>query len=166
MNLVEVDVVRPESLQARVDFVEDRLARETSPVWTRAHHPPDFRRDDDLFAASEFPKRAAGDLLACPKAVHVGRVEEVDAMLDGAPEERPRFVLFQSPLPTQSRSRHCRGGISVAHATEADSGDGESGVAESSVFHGGLPDERAGRTASGPDTRDLDNSGTQGIIYP
>ena len=67
MNLVEVDVVRPESLQARVDFVEDRLARETSAVRAGAHPPPDFRGDDDLLAPGELAKHAAGNLLACSR---------------------------------------------------------------------------------------------------
>ena len=57
--------------------------------------------------------------------------------LDRALEERLRLVLVERPLPAQNRGRYRCGGIAVAHAPEAQSGDAKTCVAEASEFHDG-----------------------------
>src|SRR5208283_2429151 len=104
----------------------------------RTHRPPDLGRDDQVFPPRQVPQRPARDLLAGAQRVDVGRVEEVDAELEGALEEGPRLVLAQRPLPAGRLAGHRRGGVSVAHATEADARNGEASRAEASVFHGGF----------------------------
>ena len=64
VDLVEVDVVGAEAPQARVDLLEDRLAREAVAVGPGAHRAVDLRGEHDVLAPREGLERAADDLLA------------------------------------------------------------------------------------------------------
>ena len=58
MDLVEVDVIGAESLQAGVDLSHDRLARQAGAIRAGAHPAIDLGGDHDLLAA--------GKILDCP----------------------------------------------------------------------------------------------------
>ena len=83
----------------------------------------DLRRDED--AVAHLAERLADQLLAVAAAVDVGRVEEVDAEVEGAPERGQRLLVAD---------------VAPAHAAdgepaEADFGDHELCAAEASVVH-------------------------------
>src|SRR4051794_5346927 len=110
----------------------DRLARQPGTVWARAHAVINLGRDDDFLAAREIADRAAEYLLALAERVAVGGIEEIDAGLDGAPEERAAFFLAQRPLMKTAIA------AAVAHAAEAEARDVEAGAAELGVLHRGF----------------------------
>src|SRR5882724_7913580 len=103
------------------------LAREPALVGIAAHRVEELGGDDHTVARRELLESAAGDLLADAERVHVGGIEEVDAELDGAPEERAALLFFEDPLAPFLRP--------VGHAAETDAGDLEAGGAEANVFH-------------------------------
>ena len=108
VDLVEVDVVGSQAPQARVDLVEDRLARQALRRSGPARiAPADLGRDDDVVAPREVPQRAAGDLLAGAGGVDVGRVEEVDARARAARLKNGRASSSsQRPLPAAALAGH------------------------------------------------------------
>ena len=128
MDDVEVDVIRAEALQGTVDPLHDVLAREALLVRLLAHRVEDLRRDHDLVALCHLLQRAAGDLLAAAEGVHVGGVEEVDALLQRLADEGAARLLVEDPFTP--------GRIAVGHAAEAEARDGEAGGAEANVVHG------------------------------
>ncbi|MNS88881.1 hypothetical protein D3C72_1228730 [compost metagenome] len=129
VHLVEVDVVEPHALQAALAGALDVQRRELRGVGPLAHVAVDLGGDDDLLApAAALGEPAAedllGDALAAHPAVDVGRVEEVDAVLERAVHdgERVRF-----------------GGLGPeVHRAQAQPADHQAGAAEVGVFHGGL----------------------------
>ncbi len=127
VDLVEVDVIHAEPPQRRVDAVEEMLARQALVVRTVAHRQADLRGDDDLVALRELLQRAPGDLFADAARVHVRGVEEVDAALERAFDERPARRFVERPRMPLRRS--------VRHHAEADAGDFEPCRTESDVIH-------------------------------
>lgn len=98
MDLVEVDVIEPEALQAVVDAREDVRAREPDLVRTRAHATADLRRDDHLLArTAERLQGGARERLRFAFGVHVRGVDEVDARVERAPDDP--LDLFGGELP-------------------------------------------------------------------
>jgi hypothetical protein len=84
----------------------DVLAREAAIVGRVRHGIENFGGDDDVLArAGELLQRAAGDLFAGSKRVHVGSIEEVDACLDGAPYEGLCRLPRREPTPAIGSSR-------------------------------------------------------------
>src|SRR5262249_40361543 len=61
--------------------------------------------------------------------IRVGRVEEIDAGLEGALDERAARLFIQRP-GVQTTSRHAE-----AHAAQAEPRDLEAGIPESHEFH-------------------------------
>ena len=78
MELVQVDSVRAEPLQAVVDGATD-VVRDARPGAT-LDLPAELRGDDRLVTATT--KRPAEEILALRAAVHVGGVEEIDALIE------------------------------------------------------------------------------------
>jgi hypothetical protein len=64
MDLIQIDVIRPETPQAVVDFRHDRLARQTCAVLTRMHAAMDLGSQHDFVALRKVLQRAADDFLA------------------------------------------------------------------------------------------------------
>ena len=133
MDLVEVDVVGAEAAQAVVDFGEDRFAREAAPVYIGPHAAVDFRGEHVIIALGELAEQLADDLFAGAVGVDVGRIEEVDAGLEGLLEEGAGRIERQRP------GMRAALGDAVAHAAEADAGDFEAAAAEAGVLHGRMP---------------------------
>ena len=98
MDLVEVDVVGAEPAQAGVDLGHDRLARQAArrsgPSRIRPMH---LGGDTTSSRLGEILQRAADDLLARAVGIDVGGVEEVDAELERALDERPALLLVERP---------------------------------------------------------------------
>ena len=70
------------------------LRDEAAPVLAGHRPAVHLRREHVLLARAEQPRQdAAGDHLALAAVVDVGRVEEGDAALDGAADDRLRLVL-------------------------------------------------------------------------
>jgi hypothetical protein len=144
VDLVQVDVVGPETREAVVDLGHDRLAGQAAPVGPAGVHVPvDLRGDDDLVAAGVLLQRLPDDLLARPGGVDVRGVEEVDAELDGLLDQRPAVLLAEGPRMAASV------GFAERHAAEADAGHVEAGAAELHVLHASRPYGRALRFGAG-----------------
>jgi hypothetical protein len=126
VQLVEVDVVRPEPPQRALDRVEDVLAAVPALERLRPHRPAAFSRDHEVVAAAAQP--AAEDLLraadlaqAGAERVDVGGVEERDAVLRRPVEDRDRRLLV--------------GLQAKGHRAEADARDLQPGSAQANVLH-------------------------------
>ena len=132
MDLVQVDEVGAEALQAGVDLREDGLPRQAHAVGPLVHPLVDLGRDHDLAAPRVVEQRPADDLLARSGRIHVGGVEEVDAEVERLLQERPARRLAEGPDVAAAV------GLAVAHAAEAEARDVEAGAAELGVFHGAV----------------------------
>lgn len=133
VDLVEVDVVGAQTAQAVVDLGHDRLAGQPATVGPRPHLAVHLGGQHDLVAAGEVGQRPADDLLAGAVGIDVRGVEEVDPCLDGLPYEGPAGLLVQRPAVGTAI------GGAVAHTTQADAGDVETGRAEFQIVHGHPP---------------------------
>jgi len=97
VGLIEIDMVDLEPPERGIDGIEDVLARQPPVVRPLAHLVVDLGRDDDFVALGEVLERAPQHLLADAERVDVGGVEEVDAVLERALDERPRRFLIEHP---------------------------------------------------------------------
>ena len=117
--VVEVDVVDAETLERGVAGPVHVLRRTVDP------HPgavlaalvPELRRDDDLFAPAR--DRLADEALVRERAVHVGRVQEGDAQIEGAMDRGDCPGLVGGPVE-----------LGHAHTAEAEGGDCKAFAAE------------------------------------
>jgi len=134
VDLVEVDVVGLEALEALIEFEEDLLAAETLGVGVVAHCVEELGGDNGVFAFGVGFEEAAEDLLAGAYGVDVGGVEEVDAEVKGLFEEGLAFGLVEGPGVAAWTQRAC-GRDAVAHTAEADARDFQAGFAEVDVIH-------------------------------
>ena len=114
VDLVEVHVIGPQPPQAVVDGVHDVLARQAALVGVVAHRAEHLGGDRHAVARRpEILERAAQDFFAHAQRIDIRRVEEIDAQLEGAPDERPALLFLQHPLAPLLRA--------VRHGPEADS---------------------------------------------
>jgi len=98
VHLVQVDPVGLEAPQRGLALADDAGGQQLALVGPVAHRPVDLGGDDDLVAApAALGEPAAddllGDALALAPAVDVGRVEDVDPMLQRAVHHAMRLVL-------------------------------------------------------------------------
>ena len=128
VQLIEIDIVRLEALQRRVDGIQDVLARHALVPTLRSHAAHAFGGKDVFVAPALQP--AAHDLFGAPdrrdvaaQRIDVGRVEEIDAAVGGRVEDGVALGLVA--LQTEG------------HGAEAEAGNCEAGAAEGRVFHGG-----------------------------
>ncbi len=127
MDLIEVDIVGPEPLQAGVDLGENMLAAEPEAVrpscrgivGAEAH----LGRDHQVVAALA-REPAAEDLLRSAEAVDIGGVDEIAAGLDETVEHFPAERLV--------------GLAAEGHGAQAKLADLEAGPAQKAVFHPSL----------------------------
>ena len=87
MDLIEIDVIHPEPLQAMVDRGHDRLARKSAGVRFFAPCVEALGRDDQLIAFPHLPQKPADDLFARALGVSVGGVEKINSELERARDE-------------------------------------------------------------------------------
>jgi hypothetical protein len=126
MDLVQVHVVRVETLEACIDLGHDRLARQAAAVGIVAHREVHFRGEYDFLAFREVAQRPPENFFALAVGVHIGDVEEVDAGFERALDERSARFLVQLPAALLDR---------IAHAAETDARDLETRLAEIRIFH-------------------------------
>ena len=142
----QIDRVDPEPLQRSFDGLADvrRLAVETNPLRAavRIELEAELRGDDDPIA--EWLERFAHEVFVGARAVHLRRIEERDAFVDG------RANQLDHRLAIRSRAV----GETHAHATEAKGGHFETG-AKRSRLHLNSPQERVSSLAALSRTRSL-----------
>src|SRR4029453_1943429 len=69
--------------------------------------PVQLRRDDDLIARREVAQRPSEHFLTRAERVHVGGVEEIDAKLERATDERAPLLFREDPrAPLRIAVRH------------------------------------------------------------
>src|SRR5688572_29912182 len=98
MDLVEVHVIGPQPLQAVVDLAQDRLARQPGAIRSLAHFAMYLGSNNDLIPLREVLQSAPEDLLTRPNGIDIGRIEEIDAQLEGFLDDRPAIFLIQHPF--------------------------------------------------------------------
>ena len=99
VDLVEVDVVELQPLQAGLDPVHDVAARGAARVRARAGLVEDLGRDDHVLARHlEILQRLAGDLLRHAPGVHIGGVDEVDAGVNRLATRRSASACCRPPI--------------------------------------------------------------------
>ena len=119
VDLIEVDVVSAQTLEALVEFKEDLFAGKTFGVGVVAHGVEELGGDDGVFALGVGLEEAAEELFAGAYGVDVGGVEEVDAEVEGLLEEGLAVGLVEGP-GVAARAEGASGWYSVGHAAEAE----------------------------------------------
>src|SRR5918998_1353885 len=119
MNLIEIYVVRAETFKAVLAPLRDVLAREAHFVRSVPHREADLRGEDHLVADVLY--RPAGDLLGDALRVDVRGVYKVSAGIEEAIDDLPGALLVR--LPPEG------------HAPEAQLGDHQPRVSQTSVLH-------------------------------
>src|SRR5947199_10841648 len=89
MDLVEVDVIRAEAPQARIDLAHDRLPGQAGAIGSRPHPAIDLGSDDNLVPLAEILDRTPENLLAAAEGIAVRRIEEIDAGFERPLDEWP-----------------------------------------------------------------------------
>ena len=99
MNLVKVNIVKSEALQAMVDFRHDILAGSAAAIGTAgAHLEVHLRRHHNLVAIeAEVFDVASRDFLTRPHLVDIGRVKVIDAEIDGLLENVLAVLVIFRP---------------------------------------------------------------------
>src|ERR1700733_15887606 len=113
MDLIEIDIVSLEALQAIVDLGQDCLAGQASAVWPGSHPPIELGRDNKLVPAALLGQNLPQDLLACAVRVDISGIDEVDAGVQGGDNQRSGFFQVEGP------GMRAPVGNSVTHAAQA-----------------------------------------------
>ena len=122
MNLVEIDIVRLESLErffALGDDVPPLIALCVRILWIRPSM--NLRGQDDVLPHAVALEHLADNLLALTLRVDVRRIDEIDSALECIVEDRHRLVLVGRP------TEH--------HRTEGELAYTDAGSSEVSEFH-------------------------------
>jgi hypothetical protein len=127
VDLVEVDVIGAEALQAGVDGVHDVAARQPDRVGAAAGAPAGLGRHHHILAPRA--QRLAQDLLRAARRVDVGAVEEVDPRVQ-ADAHQPIGLRLVGAADGLEHSLAAEG-----HGPEAELGDPQPGAAQPSIVH-------------------------------
>ena len=132
VDLVEVDVVGLEAVEAGVDCVHDVAAGGADVVAARAGAAEDLGGDDDLSAGDvQVLEGLAEGFFALAFGVDVGGIEEVDAGVDGGFDE-----LVGSGLVDGADGSEEAGAAMKGHGAETEGRDEQASVAKGLVLHG------------------------------
>src|SRR6266480_4553265 len=122
--VIEIDRVNAEALQARLAGAHHVLGPAVDILLSlRSLHLAELGGDDDAVAPAA--QRSSEQLLVVPPAVHVGRVEEVDAFVERVVNDANRLFVIRDPVDARHR-----------HEPEADGGDFERAASNLALFHG------------------------------
>src|SRR5208337_4381926 len=127
MDLVKIDVIHGEAPQRVLACRDNVLAAKPALVAPRTHRIEDFGGDNQLVAPPHLPQIAAREALALAVRVVVGGVEKIDAAFDCTGVMLACLLRLEDPRQPFAAA--------VTHASEADSGYGESGLAQLDVLH-------------------------------
>ena len=145
MDDKEIDVVQTEALEAGVHSLQNMLARQPGFVRVQTHGVGHLGRDDILLPRKQLPKQRSHDFLRSALAVHIGGVEEEQAVIQCHLEHVPRLVRTQGPVALMPRS-----GLAKIHGPQAEPGDHHATVVAegNGIKHRGSPALKA-RTRNG-----------------
>ena len=137
VQLVEIDMIGLQPLQAAIDRVHDVAARGAALVGALAHGAMDLGGDHDIRPLdAEIPERLAEQSLGGAEGVDVGGIEEVDAGGDRAGDNLIDALLVEAgdeaPLGVLA-------GVAEGHGAEAEFGDEHPRISELVVAHGAAP---------------------------
>jgi hypothetical protein len=121
VHLVEVDVIGAEPAETVLGRLGDPPAGAPAPVGVVPHRQAELGGQDDLVSAPL--DGLAHDGLGLTRRVHVGRVDEVDAGVEGGLDHPDRFVVIR----IAARSEH--------HGPEGHLADRDAGGTENPAFH-------------------------------
>lgn len=93
VDLVKVDVVGPQPLQRSLDRLDDPTPGTAAAVGALAHRSVELGRQHDLVAASL--ECLSDDLLGLAVAVHIGGVDEVDALVQRPVDHAHAVVVIR-----------------------------------------------------------------------
>jgi len=142
VDLVEVDVVGAEMVEARVDSLAEPLGARVADDAVALRPQAALRGEHDLVApgAQLLAERLRHELLGSPEAVGLGGVEEADPEFESATDGRHVLPLVQRPPVAAELPR-----------AEADARHLEAAAAEDGSLHACSSVGRVdGRTAEGP----------------
>ena len=135
VDLVQVDVIELQALQACLHPVEDVAARRAAHVRAGAGFAEDLGGHHHLVARHlQVAQRLAGDLLGHATRVHVGGVDEVHARVQRLAHELLSFRLLQ----LADLAPHA-GAAAEGHGAEAKFGNEKAGAAERAMAHVATP---------------------------
>ena len=134
VDLIEIDVIELQPLQAAADLIHDVAARQADVVRARAHAPAHFGGDDHVLALHlEVAQGLAEQDFRLALGIDVGGVDEIDAGFDCSGDERGRALLFDgSDVAPET------GAAVERHRAEANLGYELPGPAERLEFHGSV----------------------------
>jgi hypothetical protein len=110
-------------------LAQDRLARESSPIWSVIHFAVDLGSDDDLVSLRKVRERASKNLLTCPNGIDIGGIEEVDPQVKGFFDDRSALLFVEHPLMNPTA------GVPEPHAAKTDARHIHAGISKLRVFH-------------------------------
>src|SRR4029453_17225178 len=125
VDLVEVDPVGIEAPQALLDFFEDPAPRVATAVAALAHLEVHLRGEYDVVPVAT--KCLTDDLFGLTLGVHVGGVDEVDALVKGGVDDTGTVVM----VGVTDRAEH--------HGAEAMDAHPNTGAAKNAITHGRAP---------------------------
>src|SRR5579871_1187615 len=141
VNLIEIDVIRIQAQQAGLGFLHDIQPRESDLIGTFAHAAVDFGRNHHILALRA--ERFAQHGFRFARRIDIGRVEEIDAGVDGVFHQRIHVVLIQSADGLEDAFRSAEG-----HCAHAKFGYEDTGIPELLIFHEASSSYYAYRTAT------------------
>ena len=112
MDLIEIDIVHLQPLQAGVDGLHDMLARQAHAIGTGIHREEQFGGDHHIVAIAMRFDGPAQNFLAHARGIDIGRIEEINAQINGLAQQRLRGFVLQHPGPPFAGA--------IGHAAEAD----------------------------------------------
>jgi hypothetical protein len=129
VDLVEIDVVGLEAPEARLDLAHDVDPRGPRVVEVAVAHGEACLRGEHYLPSDAF-EGVADEALALPPAVDVGRVDEVDALVQGETDHLGRGLLVQVAYVHLAAE---------LHRSERELAYDKAGVAQSTIFHASPP---------------------------
>ncbi|MNV61764.1 hypothetical protein D3C71_1542880 [compost metagenome] len=129
MDLVKVDIVGAQPLQACVDLRKNCFSGEAGAIWSRLHSAVDLGGDDDVVSGYVVSDRTAENFLARPVRVDIGGIEEVDPEFDRPADKWPALLFWQRPGVAAAI------GLPVAHASKAEARNLKAGISKARIVH-------------------------------
>jgi hypothetical protein len=129
MDLIEVDVIGAEALEARLERLDDVEARQPDLVGALPRPPAHFRRQHDV--GTPRSERLAEHRLRLAGGVDVRRVDEVDPRVERAVDDLVdgRLIGAADGLPDLRAAAE-------RHRAEAQLRHEHAGIRQLSIFHG------------------------------
>ena len=126
---IQIHIIEPQIAQARVDHPRDMLLAGNALFNLFGRAGQKFCSDHDVFPLCEILERTAQILLARAALVTDGRIKKIDAQFQPVPDDGAGMFLVQRPAVLAVLC------IAEPHASHADAGNGEIGIAQFGVLH-------------------------------